>query len=355
MSCLLIIPAYEPSAHLVDIVTETLNLARARSVELKALVINDGSSADCDDVFKSVGALENVTVLEQPENRGKGAALKLGFNYALQQPADQVSFVVTADADGQHLPADILAVAQRALETGRTVLGVRQFDGSVPLRSRFGNVLTRQVFRLIHGVDIEDTQTGLRAIQRQDLSEIGEISYNRYEYEIEMLTALVNGRPVEQITIETVYEPGNPTSHFNPIADSLRIYWVLLRYVLTTLFLSLCEAIIVVVLTALDTSILLTLIAARAFSVIVFFSVARSLIFRSSGNMFKQGALFLLLVLVNLVFLYAFVWVAETQFNVPRVVAAVIGNTCFFTFNFIIQRNFIFFDKSPRKAKEGHR
>ena len=91
MSCLLIIPAYEPSAHLVDVLAETLSLARAQSVELKALVINDGSSPACDDVFGRVRELEDVTVLEQPENRGKGAALKLGFNYALEQPADQVT------------------------------------------------------------------------------------------------------------------------------------------------------------------------------------------------------------------------------------------------------------------------
>lgn len=353
MSCLLIIPAYEPNANLVDIVSETLTLAKARSVAMKALVVNDGSSPECDIIFERLRAMEGVTVLVQPSNQGKGAALKLGFAYALEQPADTTGFVVTADADGQHLPADILAVASHALETQKTVLGVRRFDKSVPFRSRFGNILTRQLFRLIHGIDIQDTQTGLRAVHRQDLRAISEISYNRYEYEIEMLTALVAAGAVEQVEIETVYEPGNPTSHFNPVADSVRIYWVLLRYILTTLFVSFCEAVVVVVLTALDATILATLVLARAVSVILFFSIARSMVFQSSGNVPKQVFYFLLLVLVNLVFLYGFVWFAETQLGVPRIVAAVIGNTFFFSINFIIQRNFIFFDRaSPNKPNK---
>ena len=100
---------------------------------------------------------------------------------------------------------------------------------------------------------------------------IGGIAYNRYEYEIEMLTALMHARAVEQVEITTVYEPGNPTSHFNPVIDSARIYWVLLRYILITLMVSLCEAILVVVLTTLDATILTTLVLARAVSVVLFF------------------------------------------------------------------------------------
>lgn len=351
MSCLLIIPAYEPNASLLDIVSDTMALAETRNFDLHTLVINDGSSPDCDSVFERLEKLTGVTVLTQSPNQGKGAALKLGFAYALEQPAQRVSFVVTADADGQHLPEDIFNVAERSRETQSTVLGVRKFDASVPLRSRFGNVLTRQLFRLIHGIDVQDTQTGLRAIRREDLRLIGGIAYNRYEYEIEMLTALMHARTVEQVEITTVYEPGNPTSHFNPVIDSARIYWVLLRYILITLMVSLCEAILVVVLTALDASILTTLVLARAVSVVLFFTIARSVIFRSSGDFAKQAVYYLLLVGVNLVFLYGFVWFAETQLDVPRIVAALIGNTFFFSINFVVQRNFIFFDRTPPNGK----
>ena len=352
MSCLLIIPAYEPNESLVDVVTQTLAQAEQRAFALTALVINDGSSADCDPIFEQLEAIENVTLLTQPTNQGKGAALKLGFAYALEQPSDEVSFIVTADADGQHLPQDILNVAQRSDETKKTILGVRSFDSSVPLRSRFGNILTRYLFLLIQGFDIQDTQTGLRAVRRQDLRLISGIAYNRYEYETEMLTALVGATAIEQVPITTVYEPGNPTSHFNPIRDSVRIYWVLLRYILTISLISICEAIMVVVLTALDATILATLVIARASSVILFFSIARSLVFQTSGSWFRQAVYYLLLVGVNLVFLFGFVWFAETQLGVPRIVATLIGNTFFFSINFVVQRNFIFFDRAPPIQKE---
>ncbi|MFN3214187.1 MAG: glycosyltransferase [Henriciella sp.] len=351
MSCLLIIPAYEPDASLIEIVSETMTLAQSRAIALEILVINDGSSPDRAVIFEQLEQLETVTVLTQSPNQGKGAALKFGFGYALEQSVERVSFVVTADADGQHLPKDILNVAARSRETQTTVLGVRRFDRSVPLRSRFGNVLTRQLFRLIHGVDVQDTQTGLRAIRREDLRLISDIAYNRYEYEIEMLTALMHARAVEQVEITTVYEPGNPTSHFNPVVDSARVYWVLLRYILITLMVSLCEAILVVVLTALDATILTTLVLARAVSVVLFFTIARSVVFNSSGDFANQALYYILLVCVNLAFLYGFVWFAETQLDVPRIVAALIGNTFFFSINFVVQRNFIFFDKAPSSGK----
>jgi len=351
LGVLLIIPAFEPSAVLIDVVTETLDIAKAQALELTTLIVNDGSSTACAEIFETLEKIDSVTVQTLQDNQGKGAALKAGFRYALEQNPVDVSCIVTADADGQHLPQDIVAVAARAHDTHGTILGVRKFDASVPLRSRFGNLLTRQLFRLIHGVDVADTQTGLRAIQRDDLPTITEISYNRYEYEIEMLTALVQGRELEQVPISTVYEPGNPTSHFNPIVDSARIYWVLLRYILTVLFVSFCEILVVAALTALDASILVTLLVARAVSVILFFGIARSMVFKSSGNAVRQVTYFLLLVMVNLVFLFAFVWFAETRLDVPRIVATIIGNTFFFSINFVVQRNFIFFDRIGSQTK----
>src|SRR5204863_1625446 len=100
----------------------------------------------------------------------KGQALKTAFNHVLlHAPADAVG-VVTADADGQHLAADIRRVAER-LEQARTtgaalILGSRTFAKDVPLRNRFGNVLTRGVFRLVIGRAIGDTPTALRGIPR---------------------------------------------------------------------------------------------------------------------------------------------------------------------------------------------
>jgi putative flippase GtrA len=280
------------------------------------------------------------------------AALKKGIRYALAQTDGQAEMVVTADADGQHLPEDIIAVAAVAMEKQSTAIGVRNFDSSVPLRSRFGNLLTRQVFRLVSGHDIRDTQTGLRAIMRHDLYALVDIPYNRYEFELEMLSTLVKAGPVEQVPINTVYEPQNPTSHFNPVMDSIRIYWVLFRYFLTILLISASEAFFIFLLTKLGASILVTIVVARAISVILYFNIARTFVFRSNGDVWKQAVQLLLLVAVNLVFLYAFVSILEIGFDTPRVLAAILGNMAFFVINFIVQRNLIFAVATRADKKE---
>ena len=354
MGILLIIPAYEPNQALADIVKDTFNLAYEKKLDVSAVIINDGSSPASDEVFSRLALEDRVVVLNSAVNQGKGAALKKGFRYALELPSAQASIVVTADADGQHLPKDIIAVATQAQQDKSTVLGVREFDSSVPLRSRFGNLVTRQLFKLVNGCDVADTQTGLRAIMREDLFSIIDIAYNQYEYELEMLSKLAKAGNITQIPITTVYEPGNPTSHFNPIIDSIRIYWVLFRYLLIILLVSAFEATVIFFLTVLGASLMTTIVVARAISVVLYYNIARTFVFRSDGDAFKQASLFLLLVFVNLVFLYAFVSFAENLFRVPRVLAAVIGNMAFFVINFVVQRNFIFFSfvRSLGRAKK---
>ena len=70
---------------------------------------------------------------------------------------------VTADSDGQHTAEDILRImAVMDTSPGKLILGARTFDGTVPWRSRLGNRLTRFLIRRLYGLNIQDTQTGLR-------------------------------------------------------------------------------------------------------------------------------------------------------------------------------------------------
>lgn len=160
---LILIPAYQPTLILVDLVkkikeniTENLDDLENR---FEILVIDDGSTnIDSEEVFRSLELMKNVTVLHHPNNRGKGAALKTGLAYALES---NVSFVVTADADGQHCPDDIGKLFKYENDLENLVLSVRTFAKDTPFRSRIGNLITGFVFRLIHRVNVEDTQTGL--------------------------------------------------------------------------------------------------------------------------------------------------------------------------------------------------
>jgi glycosyltransferase involved in cell wall biosynthesis len=191
------------------------------------VVVDDGSGPESEPVLHTAADL-GCTVLRHAANRGKGAALKTGLTHVAEAFPDHD--VVTADADGQHSTADILRVAERVGATGRIVLGVRSFDTDVPARSRFGNSLTRALFRAATGHDVRDTQTGLRGYPAAVLPWLRSIAGERFEYEMNvLLDAARTGRPVDQVTITTTYLADNASSHFGSVSDSVRIYWPMLR------------------------------------------------------------------------------------------------------------------------------
>jgi glycosyltransferase involved in cell wall biosynthesis len=218
----IVIPAYEPEDSLLELI-------KSLQKDFGRIVVIDDGSKTADAVFERVAWLDGVKLLRHDVNRGKGAALKTAFA-AIPKLFPDVEGVVTADADGQHLPEDIAAVAKSVLDhPDRFTLGVRGFDGNVPLRSRFGNAWSRWFFFLLTGAMIYDTQTGLRGIPTKFLPALCEMKGDRYEYEGRMLVAAarMKAKP-QQIRIKTVYLEGNRTSHFNPIRDSLRTQMALL-------------------------------------------------------------------------------------------------------------------------------
>lgn len=214
----LVFPACEPTAALP-------RLVRALAPEFRAVVVVDDGSrgASSRGAFDALAGVGNVRLLRHAENRGKGAALKTAFAEVLRAFPDAAG-VVTADADGQHLEDDVRRVADAtAAHPANVTLGVRSFDAEVPFRSRLGNFWTRVEFFLLTGRRVRDTQTGLRGIPRALLPRLAALPGTRYEYEARMLVAaarLPGG--LAQVPIATVYEPGNGTSHYRPLADTLR-------------------------------------------------------------------------------------------------------------------------------------
>lgn len=214
----LVIPALEPDGQLPA-------LLRALGPEWHgpAVVVDDGSSPAAQGHFAEAERL-GATVLRHPANRGKGAALKTAFAHCLACWPDLLG-CVTADADGQHTPADILrlAAALRA-EPAALWLGCRDFSApGVPAKSRLGNALSRAALGPALA-DLPDTQTGLRGIPAGLLPALTRLPGRRYEYETAMLLAACEAHwPIRSLPIATVYEPGNPSSHFRPLRDGLAV------------------------------------------------------------------------------------------------------------------------------------
>ncbi|NLC72885.1 MAG: glycosyltransferase [Ruminococcaceae bacterium] len=222
-----VIPSLNPSEKLSIVVEELLNIGFNDIV-----VVNDGSTAEFSHIFEEIEKKPGCTVLHHSKNMGKGKALRTAFRHFYERMS-MPSGAVTADGDGQHAALDIARCVTKSIaEPKSLVLGVRDFSGSeIPARSRFGNKVTSFVFRFGCGVKLSDTQTGLRAMSKELFSEMLQIKGDRYEYETNMLLKLNRkGVLLTEVPIQTIYEDNNACSHFKPVADSLRIYGHILKY-----------------------------------------------------------------------------------------------------------------------------
>ena len=221
-----VIPAYQPQESLLRIV------AQLREFNFHSIIIvNDGSDDAHRGVFKKLGT-DDIIILQHKQNRGKGAALQTALRYWYDNLRGDTVGIVTADADGQHAPQDIANIAKQLIAAPSDLhLGVRQFSHDIPLRSRFGNLLTRTLFRVITRTHLQDTQTGLRGIPLKLIQQLESLQSVGYEYELDMLLLAIRKKfKIEQHPIQTIYLDNNESSHFNPIKDSLKIYRSLFGY-----------------------------------------------------------------------------------------------------------------------------
>jgi glycosyltransferase involved in cell wall biosynthesis len=226
--CVVLIPAFQPDFKLINL------LENLKCHFNKIVLVNDGST-NCDEIFSEARKFADAFI-EHEFNKGKGAAIKTGLHHILENYGNDISGVVTADADGQHKVEDIIKVAQAMLTyPNGLVLGVRSFSGKVPLRSRFGNFCTIIFFFIMTGIKVSDTQTGLRGIPKKLLRRASKLPGKRYEYEMTMLadSKRHEALPLE-VPIETVYIADNQSSHFHPIKDAVRIYRSLLQFCISS-------------------------------------------------------------------------------------------------------------------------
>ncbi len=222
MKYIILIPAYEPNH-------ELLKLLKTIDNKYPVIVVNDGSNKSYNNIFES--AKKYAHVMSYEKNMGKGYALKMGLNY-IEDTFTNDYIVVTMDADGQHKLSDAIKLCDYVSEhTDTMAIGKRTWNKNTPLRSRIGNALTRKIFKLATGLNIYDTQTGLRAFSDKLNNYMLSISGNRYEYEMNVLLNLKNNDiPFYEIPITTIYLNNNKDSHFNAISDSYKIYKMIFKW-----------------------------------------------------------------------------------------------------------------------------
>lgn len=337
----IIIPSYQPEQVLIDLLEQLVTRLEDHTDTIHLVVIDDGSdNPQSLEIFSSLSNFQNMTLLQHKANRGKGAAIKTGMAFAIEKKLD---FIVTADDDGQHEVNDIVSILDRTIETDGFVIGSRQFDQTTPLRSRVGNSLTAFLFRILFKTRLSDTQTGLRGIPKRLFPLLLLIPHDRYEFEFQSLVDICKIEDIIEVPISTIYEEGNPSSHFRPIIDSALIYLVLFRYS----FVALCVAALDVVafcFLAKLVSPILAFIYVRTATVTVYFAFVRSFVFKSNADFIGQSVKFLLLVLANM-FLVAFaISSIERAFPITIPVIYILSTLILFGFNFMVQRYVIFRD-----------
>ncbi len=232
-----VIPAYKPDEKLPDLADK---LAAVGFSDI--IIVDDGGGRDYARIFEDLERRPFCTVLTHELNRGKGAALRTALTYFAEARKESRG-LVTADADGQHLPEDVRACALKMLETGNVILGSRNFSkAGIPARSLFGNKITSFVFRLFFGMKVSDTQTGLRGFPSEYVPDVLFAKGERYEFETNVLLLLKKrGIPFEELEINTVYLEENKSSHFRAVRDSLRIYSMIIKYIAASLGSSLLD------------------------------------------------------------------------------------------------------------------
>ena len=257
------------------------------------LIVNDGSDQNHLEPFR-YAVNKGCHVIVHEQNYGKGHAMKTAFKECLIKK--NILGVITVDGDGQHKAEDVLGCCITMAETNydEVVLGCRDFSqDDVPFKSRYGNLITRFVFRAFHGIKISDTQTGLRAIPTKYLPDMIECEGDRYEYESNMFLMMKDRNiSIAERKIETVYIDDNESSHFNPIKDSIKIYKVLLKYSFASLICCLLDILMfycflwVTELAGYDEASTITIatVFARVISSIMNYNANKGLVFKSASK-----------------------------------------------------------------------
>ena len=364
----LVIPSLNPDEKLKSVVQGALAAGFT-----KCILVDDGSDAEHKAVFETLGALPGCDVLHHPENKGKGEGLKTAFRHYLQQYADYDG-VVTADGDGQHLTHDIVRCAAQMVQTKKMIYGCRDFSGpDVPKKSSKGNILTSRVFKLLCGIRLSDTQTGLRAIPGEYVSVFAKTKGSRFEYENEMIIDMDRYRvPYEELTIDTVYEDGNAGTHFRPVRDSVRIYKIILRYAVKGQFVRfLTSSVLCAVFEMALNWLLLTLLPKTAIPVLYHIFAAgavsmilssvlnqilnRYLVFRTGekggGSVLRYYCLWLPQTVLTLLLTKGLSWLFGATLPIVNTLLLFVARVIIFIFSYQIQKRWVFRKKDAAESR----
>ena len=209
-----IIPTYNNASKLADVIRDVAAYTH------HIIVVNDGST---DDTIAIIDGFPFVQLLTYQQNRGKGWALRKGFEFATGL---NYKYAISIDSDGQHFASDLPTFLDHLQEApGSIIIGARNMDqASVPGKISFGHRFSNFWFKVETGINCPDTQSGYRLYPIYRLKNMRFIT-RKYEFEIEVLVrAAWRGIKVESVPVSVYYPPKDERiTHFRPFKDFTRI------------------------------------------------------------------------------------------------------------------------------------
>lgn len=205
-----VLPGYNVAAYLGALIPRI----RAALPDSPVLLVDDGSSDRTATVAREAGA----QVQSHPTNRGKGVALRTGFEVAVR---DGAAAVITLDADGQHAPEEAPRFVDAWRAGAHVVVGNRMdATADMPWLRERTNRFTSAVISRLAGAHIPDSQNGYRLFDATVLAAI-HLESERYDLESEILIKAGRmGFTIASVPITTIY--GDQVSSIHPFRDTLR-------------------------------------------------------------------------------------------------------------------------------------
>ena len=332
MKKIILIPSYEPDEKLIELIN------KINQKEFNIVIVNDGSKKEYDIIFNRLP--KNIKLISYQTNKGKGYALKKGLEY-IKETWKGNYIVITMDSDGQHRIEDAQKLCNYSEKhPNALVLGKRKRLETTPIRSKIGNTITRSIYKLTTGLDIYDTQTGLRTFTNQLIDFLLKIEGERFEYEMNvLLLAAKNNIPIKEIEIKTIYIENNKKSHFKTIKDSILVYKEIIKFSLSSIISFIIDYILFIILST-NINISISTIIARIISSSINFILNKKIILNRKNNLKKEIINYIKLAITILLFNIMIINILTLMINKP--LAKLLTEFILFIANYHIQKRIIF-------------
>ena len=218
MKLLILIPCYNTHKYLTVLLS---NLLTQTSDDI--LIVDDGSSPP---ISKNKFNKNNLFLIRNEINKGKGYTLKKGFKFALE---NNYTHVITLDGDMQHDPLEINKFSKHDKDI-EFLLGYRKFSKPMPLSRIISNTITSKIISILKNKKINDSQCGYRRYKVNSIKDFI-LFEDGYVFESEILLKCIKkNTSIENVKIKAIYD--DSPSHINKITDTIKFIKLIMRYII---------------------------------------------------------------------------------------------------------------------------